>query len=109
MKETFGFWGTKPCLKQLIRLCMMPTGFTIDKSLPKRKRELLAYLRERSDEFAADISQKIGTSRKAAVAKGIVSLLRKEEDQLLSQVQQQGRLNEWPNDIVLPASLLIAH
>ena len=83
--------------------------FTIDKSLPNQKKELLAYLRERSSEFAADISQKLGTSRRGLVAKGIVGLLKKEEQQLLAQVQQQARLHKWPNDALLRASLLIAH
>lgn len=87
----------------------MPSGILIDDSLPGRKTELLAYLRERSQEISADVSQRIGTSRRAHVATGVVSLLKKEESQLLSQVLQQARSESWPNSVLLPASLLIAH
>ena len=101
--------ATTPLLGQTLENTWMASGLLINKSLKKRKADVLSYLRSRADEALGEITLQVGSSRPKEIAKRINPAMTHELDALTAQVRQCANEEGWGNEVVLPTLLLLAH
>lgn len=87
----------------------MNMSLKIDADLASRKDEVLAYLRSRTSEFSADITQQFGASQFKKRASAINRALVTERNTLASVILQTADREQWSREDKLRAILLLTH
>src|SRR2546423_12848870 len=87
----------------------MTMSLNIDKNLPARKAEVLAYLRARAAEFTPEISQQFGVRQFKKRAAASNRALTEERNTLVAVLRQTAARDNWPAETTLEALLLLMH
>lgn len=81
----------------------------IDKSIKDKKRELLAYFRDRASEFLTDIKTKFAETQSDKRAKEINERLNHTKHNLITTLLQQAEKERWGNSEKLESILMITY
>ena len=87
----------------------MTPMFTIDKTISRKKTELLSYFRDRAEEALGEIRLTYGSKDYKEQASAINKALTKSCESLLSTIKQQATVEKWSNDELLRAILLVTY
>ena len=87
----------------------MKMALEIDAQFGDRKSELLAYLRSRTKELLADVTQKYGTTQYKKRASALNKTLGRERENLCSILNQKATSDTWSTEELLRARLMLMH
>ena len=81
----------------------------IDKSLKENKAELLAYFRDRANEFLTEIKQKYAESQSDKRARAINECMNETKSKLITTILQQAEKEKWTHIEKLECLLMITY
>jgi len=81
----------------------------INRNLKNNKEELLSYFRNRASEILSELSLKYSASEYREKASAFNKAISRSRDNILSILEEQARIENWPNSEILECVLMVTY